>query len=79
MHGVTKPKGSTNPKNNEYTYKSVIGVNYDSDVNNQQSLINEDVTTQDEIMEHAKGLGVGSAVAIGTGIVIYLMSKGKVL
>ncbi len=79
VHGVTKPKGSTNPKNNEYTYNSVIDVNYDSDINNKQSLINEDFTTQEEIMKHVKGVGVGSAVAIGTGIVIYLMSKGKVL
>lgn len=79
VHGSISNQKSSSPKDNEYEYKSIPNVNYDSNVNNDVSVVNEEIVTKDELVGHVKTVGIGTGVAIASGIIIYLMSKGKLL
>ena len=35
--------------------------------------------TNEELVHHGKTIGIGTGVAVASGIIIYLMSKGKLL
>lgn len=70
---------SSNPKNNEYDYTPIESVNYDSDINNPASVTNEQFMTNEELVHHGKTIGIGTGVAVASGIIIYLMTKGKLL
>ncbi len=77
VHGKT-----SKPIDNQYQYydnQNIQSVSYDSDINNPASVTNEEVITNEELIEHAKTISIGTGVAIAGGIIIYLMSKGKLI